>query len=487
MGILLVLMLAAITAAVALSDAGPASLWRHVYHVPVALAALRWGGRGVLVALAALLLYAPFVLPALERHGLTPAVLEGLVTFALLLGVGVSSAALATGARRQQARYEALAAVQRAVEGDAALDVLVTRLRGVLEIRLGGAVGLVVRDGERLVVAGAATVVPRSPVARVLVSGGPLFVPDLGGAPRPRRAFVAPMTGRGGIVGALALERCGDIGDDERGALRALARHVGLAVENARLAARQRRFAEELAEKVRAATREVVEMDRMKSEFVAIASHELRTPLTALQGFSELLVSRRFAPSEVARVAAIMTAETERLGRIVADFLDLARLERGLAPPLRRSVVDPAAVVTEAVEFLHRARTTHRLEVACDDAVPKIDADPDALDRIVKNLVSNAVKYSPPGSRVRVTVRARAEGPAVEIAVEDEGPGIPEHDRFRVFEPYYRTAGGTRAAAGAGLGLAVVKSLVEAHGGTIHVENVLPHGTRMTLIVPAVP
>jgi two-component system sensor histidine kinase KdpD len=298
---------------------------------------------------------------------------------------------------------------------------------------------------------------------------------------------VAPLGGRGSAVGALAVERAGDITADERRSLLALAAHVGLALENARLAARQRRFADELAEKVTAATRQVVEMDRMKSEFVAIASHELRTPLTALQGFSELLAMRRFAPAEIARLGTIMSAEAERLGRIVSDFLDLARLERGLAPPLRRARVDAAALVGDAVEILQRARPTHQVDVDCAAGLPPLDADPDALDRVVKNLVSNAIKYSPPGSRVRVAVRARAEPPAVEITVEDEGPGIAEADCTRIFEPYYRTAAGARTAGGAGLGLAVVKSLVDAHGGTIHADNVTPHGTRMTLILPALP
>jgi two-component system sensor histidine kinase KdpD len=484
--IAIALTLAGITALIAVSEAGAASLWRHAYHVPVVCAALRWGGGGVLAALAAILFYTPFVLPALERAGPSRAVLEALVTLALLLGVGVSSGALAAGGRRQRARYEALVAIQRAVDGDAPLDVVLVRLRACLEGRLGGFVGLAVRDGDRMALAGAAVLAPGSPVAQVLGSGAPLYVSDLGGGgARPRRCFVAPLAGRGGISGALALERRGDIGADERRALLALATHVGLALENARLAARQRRFAEELAEKVTAATRHVVEMDRMKSDFVAIASHELRTPLTALQGFSELLATRRFAPSDLARVGAIMHAETERLGRIVADFLDLARLERGLAPPLRRTRVDAGVVVSEAVEVLRRARTTHALELFCDAPLPAVDADPDALDRVVKNLVGNAVKYSPAGSRVRVAARPHGASPAVEITVEDEGPGIAEADLARVFEPYYRAPGGARVAAGAGLGLAVVKSLVDAHGGTIRAENVAPHGTRMTLILPA--
>ena len=485
MTVAVVLALGSITALIAISEAGAGSLWRHAYHAPIVLAALRWGTGGVLTALAAVLLYSLFVLPALERAGPTPAVLEALVTLGLLLGIGLSSSALAAGARRERARYETLVAVQRAVDGEAPLDLVLVRLRACLEAHLGGVVGLAVRDGERVALAGGAAVVPGSPVARVLAAGAALYIPDHGGGDRPRRCFVAPMVGRGGTTGALALERRGDIGADERRAVLALTTHVGLALENARLAARQRRFAEELAEKVTAATRHVVEMDRMKSDFVAVASHELRTPLTALQGFSELLTTRRFAPAELARVGAIMHAETERLGRIVADFLDLARLERGLAPPLRRTRIDAGALVSDAVEVLRRARNTHALDLSCEMPLPLVDADPDALDRVVKNLVSNAVKYSPAGSRVRVAARPRTTPPAVEITVEDEGPGIAEADLPRVFEPYYRAPGGTRVASGAGLGLAVVKSLVDAHGGTIRAENVAPHGTRMTLVLPA--
>jgi signal transduction histidine kinase len=336
-------------------------------------------------------------------------------------------------------------------------------------------------------VAGAPEVVSRSAVAQVLATGSPLFVADTGGVTRPRRCFVTPLGAGGPTTGALAIERAGDIGPDERRALRTLAAHLGLALENARLAARQRRFGDELAEQVAAATERVMEIDRLKSEFVALASHELRTPLTALQGFSELLATRRFAPAEIARIGLIMATETERLGRIVSDFLDLTRLERGLAPPLRRRRVDAAALVSDAVELLRRGRTTHELDVELDGPLPELDADPDALDRVVKNLVGNAVKYSPAGTRVRVAARARSAPRAVEITVEDQGPGIAEADLPRVFEPYYRAAGASAAAGGLGLGLAVVKSLVDAHGGEIRAENMAPHGTRMTLIIPAVP
>src|SRR5205823_3732553 len=165
---------------------------------------------------------------------------------------------------------------------------------------------------------------------------------------------------------------------DERVALDALGVHIAVALENARLTSRQRRFAEELERSVASATRRLEELDRAKSAFVAVASHELRTPLTALQGFSEILA----APS-----------------------------------------------------------------------LPPVDADPDALERILTNLVSNAVKYSPPGSEVRLC--ARRAGAMVEVAVLDRGAGIPGDALARIFEPYYRVPA-TSTVRGTGLGLAVV-------------------------------
>src|SRR5262249_18188256 len=168
-----VLLLAGTTACLALSEAGAGSLWRHAYHAPVVLAALRWGMGGVLAAVAAGLLYTPFVLPALERQGPSPAVLEGLVTLALVLGVGVSSGALAAGFRRERARHDTLVAVQRTVDGETSLELTLVRLRACLEARLGGAVGLAVRDGERGAPAGGGGLAPGAPATRGAGPRGP--------------------------------------------------------------------------------------------------------------------------------------------------------------------------------------------------------------------------------------------------------------------------------------------------------------------------
>lgn len=475
----------ATTLGLAAADASPASPWRHLYLVSVVLAGLGFGVAGGLVAaLGTGLAFGPFVLREIEGHGPTRAAAEGVVTLALLALAGALVGSLAARVRRQHERYEALRAVQRVLAEPGPIDRLAARLAAVLGRRLGAdAAGLVLDDGR--LVAGADALEPRSLAARVLARREPVFVSDAGTDARARRVVVVPLTSGAETVGALALERLGDVSREERGALVGVGGAVGLALDNARLAARQRRFAEELEQKVGEATARLAEMDRLKSGFVALASHELRTPLTALQGFAELLATRPFAPAEVRRLAGIMGGETERLGRIVSDFLDLARLERGLPPPLRRVALDPAPLIAGAVELFRRTRTTHRLELSVEGALPHVDADADALDRVLKNLIGNALKYSPPGSRVRV--RARATNGHVAVDVEDEGPGIPAEERVRVFEPYYRVRETASLGPGTGLGLAVVKSLVEAHGGTVRVDAAPGTGTRMTVTLPALP
>jgi len=467
LGAVAALTLALVTALIAQGGGDPASALRHVYLIPVAALALAFGRLGgALGAGATLVLYASVVLPALERSGLTPETIEGLVTFALVGGVGALGGTLTTRARRQRARYETILTVQRALADVTPLEAALRSVRAVLLDRLRAAdVGLVVRDGEREVVVGAERVVAGSVAARVLAGGPSVFVPDTGSGRRPRRVFATPLVVAGQPIGVLAVERVGELGDEERAALEALGAHVAVALENARLTSRARRFADELEARVATATRHLEELDRAKSAFVAVASHELRTPLTALRGFSEILAARSLAPDEVRRMAGIMGAEAARLGRIVSDLLDLSRLERGLEPTLHRVPVAVEAALTAT-------------------ALPPADADPDALERILANVVGNAVKYSPPDSEVRL--RARRAGAMIEIEVTDRGAGIAGAALARIFEPYYR-APDVGAVPGTGLGLAVVKALVEAHGGSIRIESTLHVGTRVTFSLPAVP
>ena len=467
------------TAAVALSH-DAVSPWRHAYLLAVLAAALAAGpAGGAASALIAALCYAPILLPEIERVGLTAGAVDGALTVGVLIVLGALAGALAAAARRHRDRYATLLAVQRALAEEAPLEIALGRVRTCLELRLAPAsVTLVARAGDRSVVAGGDDVEAGSVMAAVLAGGEAVFVVSVAESGPARRLFVAPLTAGGVTVGALAVEREGDIGATERAGLLTLAAHVGLALENARLASRQRRFADELQARVAEAT-------RMKSDFVAIASHELRTPLTAIQGFSELLATRPFSAEEARRIAGVIRGESERLGRIVSDVLDLSRIERGLEPALRRAPVDVAVAVTAALDVFRWSRLGQRIDVECAPALPAVNADADALDRIVKNLVSNALKYSPPGTRVRVRACATAAG--VEISVDDEGGSIPPGELARIFEPYYRAPGAAAAARGAGLGLAVVKSLVEAHGGRIRAHSEPAQGTRMAVVLPALP
>jgi signal transduction histidine kinase len=461
----------------------PASPWRHICLVPVLAVALRFGPvGGGLAAVAVVMTRAPRLLSQLEGGGMTAAGADELIGGVALLGVAPLIGALAGAARRQRTRYETLLAVQRAVAEERSLSELLERLRALLAGPLrAAALALVVRDADRLALVGGARLAPGSVVARVLDTGAAIFVPDTGAEARARRVLAVPLLAGGDVIGALALERTGELGAGERASLIRLGVYLGLALENARLAAAQRRFNAELAEKVTAATRHLEALDRAKSAFVATVSHELRTPLTALVGFSELLATRRVAVEEVARLASIMQSESERLARLVDDLLDLSRIEHGIALRVRPVVVELAPALSGAVEVFRRGGVDHRLVLACA-ADLWVWADPDAVDRIVKNLVSNAIKYSPHGSAV--TLSAERRGAHVEIAIADQGPGIEAEALGRIFEPYYRTAQAASTARGVGLGLAVVKALVEAHGGVIGVESAPRRGTRVAFSLP---
>jgi signal transduction histidine kinase len=144
------------------------------------------------------------------------------------------------------------------------------------------------------------------------------------------------------------------------------------------------------------------------------------------------------------------------------------------------------AVIAGVADVFRRGSGTHPIVVGYEAGLPRVDADPDALERVLTNLISNALKYSPRGSLVRVRARAAARGEAVEVEVEDQGAGIPGDSLARIFEPYYRAPEAADAARGTGIGLAVVKALVEAHGGSIRVESAPGVGTRVVFSLPAV-
>jgi signal transduction histidine kinase len=496
-------LLLAITALIAVDGEGPASAFRHLYLIPTLWAAHRAGAAGgALAGFVAGLLYAPLVLPAIERVGLDARAIDGLVALGMPLGWGVAVGGLVDQPRGQARRLAALLAVQRELTPAAMAEGRLGAVAELVRAATGAeAAAIIVRDDDGRVLVGAVPegvrLDPRSAAAWVLQSGSGVAVQDLAVDPRfgerevretsPRRGLVIPLRAGTGSVGVLALEWCRDVAAATRAAAEEMSLHVALGVEKARLALRQRRFAQELETQVAAATGRLRDMDRAKSEFLSVVSHELRTPLTALQGFSELLLRRAVPPDRAHRFLGHLHTEARRLGRIVTDLLDLSRIEAGRLQDLRPEPVDLAELAGRNLELFAAEHDRHRFALRMPDGRPVALADPDALDRVLKNLLSNAVKYSPRGGLITLMV-GRADGcpGMVEVIVEDEGVGIPAESLPRIFDRYVRLAHPeTGATRGLGVGLSVVRSLVEAHGGRVEVESWVGRGSRFRVLLPS--
>ncbi|MEV4242431.1 DUF4153 domain-containing protein [Streptosporangium canum] len=222
----------------------------------------------------------------------------------------------------------------------------------------------------------------------------------------------------------------------------------------------------ELARAFNAMAADLGEVDRQRRELVANVSHELRTPITALRAVLENVVDGVSAPDQATLETAL--AQTERLGRLVAQLLDLSRLEsRARLIELEDVGLGPLCDQALREAVLVRDGITARCEVP---AGLSVRADPDLLAQVLANLLDNAVRHSPDGGVV--VLAADAEGDGVRLRVTDEGPGIPPEDRARAFERFSRLDAGRAADdGGAGLGLAITKEVVELHGGSIHVEE----------------
>jgi two-component system OmpR family sensor kinase len=217
-------------------------------------------------------------------------------------------------------------------------------------------------------------------------------------------------------------------------------------------------------------------LDRQR-EFVADASHELRTPLTSVLANLDLLAEE--LDGEQAETAEAALRSTRRMRRLVADLLLLARADANRAAPRRPT--DLAEVLLEAIAELEPVAEDHELSVQAEPVV--VHGARDELHRLVLNLVENAVRHTPPGTRVRASTGIR-DGQAL-LTVEDDGPGIPPELQLRVFERFVR--GGRDGGRGSGLGLAIVRSVAESHGGTVSIEPPDgPGGTRLVIRLPVV-
>jgi signal transduction histidine kinase len=242
------------------------------------------------------------------------------------------------------------------------------------------------------------------------------------------------------------------------------------------LEARNRRLRED-ADRLR-------ELDRLKDEFISLVSHELRTPLTSIRGYVELLQEDGRLTEDQQRYLGVVDRNSARLLDLVSDLLFLAQVDAGkLAFELQPVELD--VVVAECVEASQPTAAAKGIELVSDAQrlpVP-LQGDPARLAQVLDNLVSNALKFTPAGGRVEVRLSA-ADGVAL-IDVEDNGIGLAEDEQEQLFERFFRSSRAAESAIpGTGLGLAIAKTIVERHGGRIHLESAVDEGTTVRVELP---
>jgi signal transduction histidine kinase len=219
---------------------------------------------------------------------------------------------------------------------------------------------------------------------------------------------------------------------------------------------------------------------------VAVTSHEMRAPLAAIRGFVDMLQRRRpeLSEAEIDEFLQVISAQTDRLIRLADDLVTMESLDDPALSIERESIV----LVPALEQLVRETPGGERVELRVSaDAPPAIVTDALRLGQVLANLLTNDLKYSDPATTVSLEVGSADGGERIRIAVIDHGIGIGESERDRVFEPFYRTAEGTRSAEGAGLGLAIARRLVDALGGTISAAPTQGGGTtfQVTLWVRA--
>ena len=311
-----------------------------------------------------------------------------------------------------------------------------------------------------------------------------------------RSAVAVPLKARDTVRGVLLVtDRAPHkFRQEDQQLLNALADYAAIAIENATLYEQVRQYAEALEAKVDARTRELQEsntrlqeLDRQKTAFVSDVSHELRTPLTSIKGYVDYLLEG-IAGELTAPQRDFLTrvkGNTDRLVRLINDLLDLARIEAGRVEfrPVRLSMGELA---TDVIEGLRPVAVEKGVELGLDlpDTAGFVRADRDKCYQVLLNLTHNAVKFTPPGGSVRVQVELQPDG-KVWTVVQDTGEGIPPEELERIFDKFHQVSQAQTQTKGSGLGLAIAKTLVQLHGGTIWVRSELGKGSAFGVVLPA--
>ncbi|HZQ34900.1 MAG TPA: DUF4118 domain-containing protein [Dehalococcoidia bacterium] len=468
----------------ALVHTHPSNLSLVYLALVLVLAVVAGSGPAILAALLAFFALDWYFVPPVGHLAATG--LDGWLALILFLIVAVLTGQLTAGFRNRAAEAD-----RRAQELSALYDLSVTILG---DGQLGHVLQAIVERLTITLAARAATlwlIEPDGTLAAAARSGEET-APDLRAAQqtaaraalaqqrplhghRPQHAPAVegvPVELGARVLGAITVCREGkdraNVADHGR-LLHAFAAQAALAIERARLAREEER------------AREAAASERMKSVFLASVSHDLRTPLTAIRtaaaGLREALGDRLTPPLD--QLTASIDGEAARLNRLVENLLEMSRIEaEGLPPAIAPE--DLGEIIGSAVHRLRPLLSGRRLDLHLPDDLPPVPLDATQIDRVIANLLENALKFSPPGSTIQLSVWE--EGDRVCVRLHNAGEPLSAEERLRIFDKFYRRAAG--GSSGTGLGLAICRAIVEAHGGQIGAEHD-PAGVTILFNLPA--
>jgi signal transduction histidine kinase len=301
------------------------------------------------------------------------------------------------------------------------------------------------------------------------------FLAATAGLPFPSSAACIPLRTGAEKFGVLVLENLRRVGSFDRADLpflEAVAELISLSIENMRLS-------RELQD-----TRALSEANRLKEELISTLAHEMRTPLTSIKGYATALLMEdvSFRPATQREFLQIIDEETDVLQDLIHDLLESSIIDAGLLK-LEPQPVRLARLANHAIEDVAHQTKRHQFIVDFPSGFPIVDADPQRITQVLRNLVDNAIKYSPNGGLV--VVRGLARSHEVIVSVSDQGVGIAPEHLNRLFEKYFRIESGlVHHVVGSGLGLPIAHTIIESHGGRIWAESKLGEGTTFSFALP---
>jgi signal transduction histidine kinase len=311
--------------------------------------------------------------------------------------------------------------------------------------------------------------------ASLMSANRDLFREATAGLKAPQSAVCVPLVTGQTKVGALVLENRSTPSRFTRADLpflEAVAQLIALSLDNARLRAELQ------------TVRALEEANRLKAELISTLAHEMRTPLTSIKGFSTALLmdEATFAPETQQEFLQIIDGECDVLTDLIHDLLESSVIDAGLLR-LELEPVMLSRLAESVVSDIARHAEKHRILVDLPKAFPIVDADPGRIAQVVRNLLDNAVKYSPQGGMI--VVRGQVRETEVVVSVADQGVGIAPQDLNRLFEKFFRVESGLgRHVVGSGLGLPIAQAIVESHGGHIWAESKLGEGSTFYFTLP---